>query len=225
MREFRGRQVLISLGSILVFLAVMAVARFVLGSPRADPWVKNLNIAQSVLTILAAVVAASWYFVDRPHATKLKFDQSVVGVPAGPGKVMVLAEITISNVSSSSIRLQNSPFRLIVQRVTPLPPGPTQEVGSKDTTGAFLIHPADDWSELASRHDQLNTFLEVGETENLYYRVVIPCSPGLHIYFSSWFDKPHRFTDAWIAPDHVAWIKQSLADLSGTCPAAGVKSS
>ena len=101
-----------------------------------------------------------------------------------------------------------------------MPPEPMAEVGTRDKSGVFLIHEGDRWSNLAELTSKGASFLEAGETENLYFRVVIPCLPGMRVYFTSTFNKPSSPSDFLFGPKDVAWIKQTLVDLSSVCPAA-----
>ena len=110
---------------------------------------------------------------------------------------------------------------MYIQQVTPLTTTPYKEVGALDPTGQVLqIHPADRWSLVAVDNDRLDTFLDAGEVENLYYRVIIPCKPELRVYFTSWFQKPTPWPKIFFRQGTLAWIKQSFVDLSDKCPKA-----
>jgi len=206
------------LAILLVLIAILLAAR-TLAAPQVEPWVKNLQTAQTLLTIAALAVAAVWYFIDRPHAEKLKFDQTVTGVPVDGGHVMVIAEITITNIGATSEDLTREPYSLYVQQVTPLTLTPYHEIGELDPSGSGLrIHSGDRWSLIATDVGKVNTFLDAGEVENLYYRVIIPCKPGLRVYFTSWFQKPTPWPPLLFRQGKIAWIKQTFLDLSDKCP-------
>jgi hypothetical protein len=208
------------IGCVLAVLIILLVVRFVFGRAPVRPWMEHLGDAQTIITIVAAIVAASWYFVERPRSARLKFDQSVVGAPGPSGRALILAEVSFTNLGASALAFGGSPYTVRVERVTPMPPDPLAEVGTRDKSGVFLIHEGDLWSNLAALSSTSNSFLEAGETENLYFRVVIPCLPGMRVYFSSWFTKPKSPSDFLFGPKDVAWTKQTLVDLSNVCPTA-----
>ncbi len=66
--------------------------------------------------------------------------------------------------------------------------------------------------------DSLTSFIEAGETENLYFRVIIPCKPLLRMYVTSHFEKPKMFWEAF-NPETLSWVKQTFVDASQYCPA------
>jgi len=204
---------------LLIFLALLWSARFILGAREAEPWVKNLNAAQTLITIIAVIVAGTWYVVEQPHAPKLKIDQTVTGAPGPPGQVMVIAEVTFTNLGATVINLRGVPMKLFVQQVSPVLPDVAAEAGKTDAKGALVIQHGDNWGALAEATDPLTTFLESGEVENLYYRVVIPCQPGLRVYFTSRFERPGMVTDVFFHVKDFQFRKQTLVDLSALCKA------
>jgi hypothetical protein len=204
---------------LLIFLVLLWSARFILGAREAEPWVKNLNAAQTLITIIAVIVAATWYVVEQPHAPKLKIDQTVTGAPGPAGQVMVIAEVSFTNLGSTVINLRGVPMKLFVQQVSPVLPNVAAEAGKTDAKGALIIERGDNWGALAEFTDPLTSFLESGEVENLYYRVIIPCQPGLRVYFTSRFERPGMVTDVFFHVKDFQFRKQTLVDLSGLCAA------
>ena len=202
---------------LLIFLLLLWSARFVLGARGAEPWVKNLGAAQTLITIIAVIVAGVWYVVEQPHAAKLKVDQSAVGAPGPAGQVMIVAEVSFTNVGTSVISLHGAPLKLFVQQVAPVLPDVAAEAGRTDRNGALVIEHGDNWGALAEFTDSLTSFLEAGEVENLYYRVIIPCQPGLRVYFSSRFERPGMPTDVFFGVKDFQFRKQTLVDLSALC--------
>jgi hypothetical protein len=202
---------------LLVFVVLLWSARFVLSSTQVEPWVKNLNAVQTIITILAVVIAGSWYVVEQPHATKLKIDQTAAGAPGPPGQVMVVAEVTLTNLGSTVLSFRDAPLKLFVQQVSPTPPGVLPELGRRDAQGALIISEGDNWGTIAQARGKVVSFLEQGESDNYYYRVAIPCQPGLRVYFTSRLARPPMITDILFKVKDYQFIKQTLVDLSDLC--------
>lgn len=196
-------------------IVILLVARFVLG---VGPWTANLSTAQTALAIVAAVVAGFWYFVERPHAPKIRIEQDVTAAPLPGGRALVLAEVTVTNAGAQAIDLRHSLYRAYVQQVTPLPPAAAAEAGTRVPGAAALaIHDADNWGSLARTQQPLPSFLEAGEAESLYWRVVVPCQPQLRVYFTSRIPKPAQFSDRFFKAEGLEWVKQTLLDLGPAC--------
>jgi hypothetical protein len=216
---------LLACGALVVAVALPALSALVCGK-RLRSWSAHLTILQTLLAVTAALLAGVWYFFERPNDAKLKFDQAVDGFPAGNGRVLIVAEVSITNIGSTLVRLKDAPLSLYVQQVTPLPRGVEAEYQPTVPAGvARQVRAADNWALLAAAGPAggrgapvtpVNSVLEAGETENLYYRVILPCRPGLRVYVTARFHKPQSGYDR-LRGRKLAWIKQSLLDLTGAC--------
>jgi hypothetical protein len=225
---FRAGEVkAVSLGLAFFTIAILTVVLFsarYLGSSLLSPWVSQVSALQGVLTITAIVIAVGWYFIDRPHAAKLKFDETINGYGVAGNQALVVAEIAITNTGASAIDLRKSRYSILLQQITPLTMSVVSQLEPKPPApGAVRIGLGDTWSLVGRHDDQLNAFLETGEVENLYFRALVPCKPDLRIYFTSWFKKPPLFSDWLFGERHEVWIKQTPVDLTVACAPATPK--
>ena len=210
-------ETLIPILSAILIVAVLLCARFVFGSTSTEPWVKGLAAAQAAVTIIAVVIAGCWYLVEQPHAEKLKIDDTVVGVRARPGKVMVLAEITFTNLGSSVIKLDKAPLKVFLQQISPMPTGVTSESGIRDKSGALVVEKGENWGTIAEGLQQITAYIESAEVENRYYRVEVPCMPDLHVYFTIRMIREASHVDQLFGVKNYQYRKQTPVDLSQQC--------
>lgn len=212
---------------IAIFLLVLGFARFILGDQRAEPWVKGLTAAQTVITIAAVVLAASFFVIEQPHASKLKMEIASAAAPETPGQAMIVSEVTLTNLGTSVINLKGAPMEILVQQVTPAPDaiaardGATHDKGK--FKGALIVERAENWGALAQGDDVLRFFLEAGESESMYYRVSVPCQPGLRLYVGARLTRPPTPTDWLFGIKDYQFRKQTLVDASAVCGKPGEK--
>jgi hypothetical protein len=64
----------------------------------------------------------------------------------------------------------------------------------------------------------LSSFIEAGETENLYFRTILPCKPDLRVYAVARFQKPKMWLERMRHEPDLYWVKQSYLDLTPQCP-------
>ena len=213
---------------VLPFITVKLADRLL-----AKDWSKSLSSFQTLLSVTGILLAAVWYFVEQPSATKLKLDQSVAGWPVDGGRVLITVEVSMTNIGSTAQRLNQAPFDLYVQQVTPLPKVVEMEYQASVQLGRTRsVHGADNWASLAQIYGPIDpktgrmlpptidSFLEAGETENLYYRVILPCIPALRVYVTSRLSRKATFIDRLYGRD-LSWIKQTPLDLSAECTERG----
>lgn len=191
-------------------------------------WHEVFGSWQSVLAILAIGGTAAWFLVTRPDAPKIKIEQQVTAFPAGGDNVLLLSEITITNVGVANLRLDRQPYRYFIQRVTPLPPSVAGELNLRNPDQTLQVAEGDIWSALASRNGEVTSDIRSEETENIYLRVVLACQPDLRIYSTVWFDRPIDEWVTWVRSfwpgfhkdaGTVSWIKQTPVDLTQACQA------
>lgn len=218
---------------VLLALGVLFARAF--GFRQVQPWTKHLETLQVFLTIAAVAIGAVWYFFERPQAAKLDLSQTVNAVPLEGGSVLLLIEVSPKNLGGTLLDFTKSPYSIEVGQVTPLTVTPYREATTQPVPGRpRKIWAGERWSPLAKisyapmvgRGDRpaeeaddgpaLTSFIEAGETENLYFRVVIPCKPLLRVYVISRFEKPQM---PWEQGDpRISWVKQTFVDLSASCP-------
>ena len=214
------------LASIGLLLAAVLAAR-AFGFARVKPWAKHLENLQRVLTIAGIMVAAVWYFFERPQA-KLNLEQEVVGIGLDGGRVLILAQVSASNAGSMALDFTGAPYFVYVHQVTPLTQTPYSEFETEVAPKTpRKIHPAVNWSPLARLSSieepgvsTLTSFVEAGETENLYFRTILPCKPELRVYVSSRFEKPQMWLERMMKKPKLYWVKQDYLDLSAQCPSS-----
>jgi hypothetical protein len=198
--------------------AAIAVAMVRLLSSR-DPqgdWGKQLANLQALLATVALGLTGIWYFFERPTQPKVDIEQTVSAHPLPDGRILVLAEVSLENVGSTSVNFRKAPVEFYLQQVLPLPPGVKSEMDARQPAGQpRVVHAADNWGAIAqlgkAPSDLLHSEIEAGEKERLYYRVVVDCRPGLTVYATTRIPKPNSHD--------LQWVKQTLLDLSEPCDA------
>jgi hypothetical protein len=225
---------LFALAALALGVGTPLVTAWMMGRRPFDGWLGHLQVLETLLTVVAFFLAAGWYFVERPSNPKVKVEQTATGAPLGDGRVLVVVELALTNVGETAVEFRQAPLTLFVQQVTPLPHAVDQEAQPPPGAAPAIatLHPADNWSLLAALPDPaqpakggapggfapIDSFLEAQETENLYYRVILPCKPGLRIYLTSRFSKPQSLLERWQGR-RLSWIKQTYLDLSTQCAA------
>ncbi|HET6971359.1 MAG TPA: hypothetical protein VFH92_09555 [Phenylobacterium sp.] len=226
----------------LVLLIALILAARAFGLAALKPWTTHLDTLQTVLTLGAAMIGAVWYFFERPQAAKLDLTQQATGVALPDNRVMILVEVSPKNLGGAAIDFSRSPYSLEIGQVTPLTLTPYREGEEPAAPGVpRRIHPAERWSPLAAISyaqtaataaaapgqaagppadptPALTSFVEAGETENLYFRAIVPCKPGLSVYVTSHFEKPQMLHERLLRRPRLSWIKQTYLDLSPQCP-------
>ena len=215
----------------LLVLTLLGARAF--GFTTIKPWTRHFDTLQTFLTICAVMLAAVWYFFERPQAAKLDLSQTVQVVPLGGKHLMLLIEVSPKNLGGTALNFAKSPYSIEVGQVTPLTVEPYEEAfGANSKARPRKVWAAENWSPmariaysregvgtgLASEKEALTSFIEAGETENLYFRAFLTCKPHLRIYVTSRFEKPQMFWERWMRAPQLHWVKQTLLDLSGQCP-------
>lgn len=237
----------------IAIVILLATALFPTSLRRLESPVAVLGGAAAVL---AAAVGSAWYFVERPEAAKLKIEHAtssyVIRVPdkKSPPRALLLMEVSVTNVGKAAFSLQDEDYHVLLQRVTPVPVPVASTLLDKTSRGVLSIQQSDTWDqglmaefsreEVSSQgkvSSALTGVIEAGETENLYFRAAVPCSPGLRLYLQSRFEKKpapspldffrkktasraantgtteHDKEDA----NKLFFYKQSIVDLKDTC--------
>ncbi len=210
------------LAALIFFVAVVWSGR-ALEHHRATPWVRPLASLQALLTVAGLLIAGLWYFFERPQAAKLNIEIKAEAVSLPNGRVLVLADVGVTNLGTTAINFTRKPYEILVQQVTPLSTKISNEYSDRNTRESpRRMHGGEDWSQLAriSSDDEeasLTSFVEAGETENLYFRTILPCRTDLRVYVSARFRKPDGDLDWIFGSDQLYWVKQTFLDLSEKC--------
>lgn len=185
--------------------------------PEGPYWSRQLGNLQALLTIAAVLLTGVWYFFERPTQAKLTIAQDGQGIRLADGRVLVLAEVSIENVGDTAIDFNDDPIEFYVHQVMPLNPAVAKEFADPPRPGRLArIVSGDDWGAIAAlpavgaQAAKLRSQIEAGETEQLYFRTVLPCKPGLQVYLNTRLTKP--------GGRGLQWTKQTLLDLGKECP-------
>ena len=144
----------------------------------------------AALTTLALLLAAYWYFVDRQGMPKLNIEPQVRAWPVAKGGLIVWVEIKLTNVGRLSLHFdpkdEHNNVRVQVLQVAPLAGAQAkkllsamQDINKVNRTQDFDLIRTAQWSSLATFEGPIDSVIEAGETENLYFKAVIPCANNL----------------------------------------------
>ncbi len=203
------------IGALLVSWGMAAWHRGT--DPESRYWSRQLGNLQALLTISAVLLTGVWYFFERPTQAKLTIAQDGTGLRLPDGRVLVLAEVSIENVGDTAIDFKESPVEFYIQQVVPLPPAVAQEFAKPPAAGRpWPVRNADNWGVIAelgasggAQEARLRSQIEAGETEQLYFRAVLPCKPGLKVYLNTRLEKP--------GGRGLKWTRHTLLDLGEQC--------
>ena len=214
----QGQLMIFLICAFITVIAILGTTIVFRSSPWIEPWGKSLAIVQTILTIAAVIIAAFYYFYERPRSAKIKIDQSVSTKTLPNQYLLVLAEVSITNQGGSAIDLRKDKFGTFIQQVTPLPKSIEKSlIWSRTPHGIWEVERSSSWEALAESEDKLPSFLEAGETDNLYFRTTILCQKDLSIYYTTIIDKPSMIEDAFSNRAKLQWIKQTFVDVSKKC--------
>jgi len=208
------------LGAVIAAL----IASFLAGrlpSQRAKGWPDHLGAVQAFLTVTAIFIAAAWFFIERPNSAKIRIDQAAQGYALEGERVLITMDVSLTNVGTTVLTLSDAELQMYVQQITPLRPRVEKEFDPQAPKGDQLIHAADNWSRLArlpqrGPASRINSVIESGEAENLYFRVILPCEPNLRVAVSTRLKRPK---EGFARP--LLWIKQTSLDLTQQCSPDG----
>jgi hypothetical protein len=232
-------ELLLGAAVALIALCALWILAPQFGTPGAAPRNQGLSALQTIFGLLGIVLIMAWYVVEQPDAARLKFEQSVTGARLGDGRALVMIEVSISNVGGHADHFKTLPYKIFVQRVAPLPKD-IEAVAAPTSDGTGRVWRADNWETLAYRavgsaasetypnwercdgvkpdcEDGLETVIEPGENENLYFAATVPCDRALRVAVSSRFQRPRGFREALHSGHPQWWIKQSFLDLTDVC--------
>lgn len=210
--------------ALAILMVALAISRVL--DRWAAPWIRPLASLQALVTIAGIVIAGLWYFFDRPQAAKLNIDLKAEAVTLPDNRVLVLADVAVTNLGRTAVDFTRKPYEILVQQVTPLRPEVANEYTKENTRMRPRgMHGSEDWAQLARLSSEtgdagLTSFVEAGETESLYFRAILPCDPDLRVYVAARFRKPDSEMTLIREPQELYWVKQTFLDLSEKCRSA-----
>jgi hypothetical protein len=233
-------ETLVGAALAVVVLGLLVVLAPRLGRPTSEERSKGLSFLQTFFGLLGIVLIAEWYLVEQPDAPRLKFDQTVSGAAIDRSKALVFIEISISNVGGHAYHFDKMPYKIFVQQVIPFPEK-LRPMLMPLSNQLWPVWRADNWQGLAYRavgsasssgypnwdacrsatdrkcDDGIEMTVDPGESENLYFAAVVPCTSGLHISISSRFQRRRHLFQIMTGMVPEYWIKQSVLDLTEAC--------
>lgn len=208
----------------ILFTATLICALVLLARERLEAGANALATLSAIGTLIALAVGAAWYFVERPEAAKLKIEHASAAYPLDGQFALIVAEVSITNLGKTALRLKDQPYKVILQRISPAPPDVNESLSRARTpSGLPAIESADSWdggllAEFPTA--SLSTIIEAGETENLYFRARVDCSRNARVYLQTQIEKRKRRLnkgDEACDSQHICWIKQSIIDITQAC--------
>jgi hypothetical protein len=209
-----------ALTALAVILGAWLLISLALGHRKIRRVREGLVGGQAVVAAVAILVGVIWYAKERPDAPKFKIDVTGRPVPATTGEVLLLIDVGLENVGSTAMEFTaEDKVRLFVQRVTPIP---------RDVLKAMKpgeITPADNWESLSRLQHPLDTIIESGERESLFFRTLIKCQPELRVAVTARLPKPLSLNDYYAfggprTDEGDLWTAQQMLDLSEACATA-----
>ena len=227
---------LIAAIAVLVFMWLVAPA---LGHPLVEPRTKGLSALQTLFTLAGITLVVTWYVVEQPDAARLRFDQSVMALPAPNGQALVIIEVSIENVGGHEARFDDAAYKILIERVSPLDPAIAAHDVQLGPDGYRVVQNASNWTSpgpnqtvsglLAYRlagkdedgwkktHEGLRSTIAPEETEHLYYRAIIPCVDDLTISVESRYKTLPGPMSMFGRDSNLVWVKQSFLELNEAC--------
>ena len=213
----------------LVALACLVLAA-VLSFDKTKPVREGLSGLGALLTLAAALVGVYWYLEQRPDAARIAFGIDAKVLPAGPGKALVVTEVSIENKGSSVLSFQeNDLLKFYLQRVTPLDEGIATSLAARDADGFAPTEPGELWKLISRTEAPLKgVVIEAQEAEHFYFRTLLDCTPGLSFYVMAKMNARYYGRRAFGLmggddKDGKVWVRQSFVDASEVCDRESAK--
>jgi hypothetical protein len=154
-------------------------------APAAKPARTRLEVSkdyaatiQSILTIIAILVGAYWYFLERGHVVKANVTHRVERVEIGNGFAWVQLTAEIENKSKHQITIRGS--KAWLQQIYPLTAdmnAVVQQIKADKLSPRILIKDSGrvEWPALGVvEGKQVRVVVEPGETERVVFEFVVP---------------------------------------------------
>ena len=209
------------------------LALFVIGlavDATSDSTKQSLEGLAALMSCIALVFAGYWYFIERRGIPKLNVDPQIQVWPVGDGQAFVRVELRMENVGTSKIELHpDDKIRIEVGQVLPLAGKQARglQADFKAVTAeggkAFAMLKTDKWPLRASFTDGIDTVIESGETERIFFKGIIPCHDGLVAIATAEVPKKLNWPDSLFdtSGELLYWKGQVLSDRIETCSKKG----
>lgn len=180
-------------GAILAFLIV-----FFRLSDRTAEERHSLEGAAAFFASMTLLAAGYWYFYERPGVPKLDVETAVEAWPIGEGLAVVRIEVKLQNVGSTIISFDNytmtgqgggrdDRLKVDLGKVFPFDADYAANVellkkfkaSLADESPTYPLEQTYKWPPLARAYELPAGEIEAGETEQYYYKAVIPCTKGM----------------------------------------------
>ncbi len=209
----------------ILLLLGWAIGVWLLRRTQLAPWRDGLSGVQAAATTIALLLACFYYFIERPDAPRMKITVTPTAAPlASPRGVLVAVAIELQNVGQSALMLTDKqPLSLFVQQLTPVSPRIATELVATSSAYPYRFVNADNWRTIATYQTPMNLEIEAGESDNLYYRILLPCQRGLAFIVDARLPKPRKLYDKVPVSDartreRFTWVKQSAVVTVPDCP-------
>ena len=133
---------------------------------------ERIDIIQSIATILAIVLAAAWFLVQRESFPKASISQIITHRQLNKEWIWVHTAVKISNEGKRLLTLTSGSIR--IQHILPLEEKFSQAIQQ----GISLVHPEESqipWPVIGKPYKtEIMVKIEPGEHEILYFDFIIP---------------------------------------------------
>ena len=174
----------------------------------------------TALTSAALLIGAYWYFVERRGVPKVNVEPAGQAWAVSGNGLLVRAEVKITNVGVSAVRLgKDPPMEVEIGQVYPLTSAQGEELrramaALRAQSGvAYALQQTDSWPLMASNYEGTDAVvIEAGESENLYYKAVIPCSDDIVLALTAKVPKTLDWIDGLFDKNRkpLFWTAQSI---------------
>lgn len=237
---FRQRWPEIVISILVVFIAILMFGRAVAGVlflAVAVIWLgavlfqresgpkQGVEGFAALLSILALMLGGYWYFIERKGYPKLNLEPAVQAWPVENRGLLVWSSVKLSNVGNLALNFgANDKILVQVGQVFPL----TGKHGTqllrdmvmKRERGEkrFTLAKTDSWPSRATFEDAIGSVIEAGESENLYFKTIIPCEDNAILAVTVTIPKENRLVGNQLrSAEQVAWIGQAVHQTQATC--------
>ena len=217
---------------LLLLVALVFLALFIAGSQNIDLSEKRAKYAQALLTLMALVTTAYWFFLERKGLPHADVTQSVQVVPLGNDLIAVEAHVQIKNIGQRLLRIDRINSRLQLVRADAYDYENLNRLANDDywtaarpNSDALQFHAGElRWPIFRQYRKSVDHRIEPGETDLIVVTFLMNCSLSDQVRVASDVYNPAAANSAGNgseeseAGEGIAWKTRSFADLSQACP-------
>ena len=217
-----------ALGRYAAIVVAIALAVIWLGAvlfERAQAPKQGIQGFASLLSVVALLLAGYWYFIERKGYPKLNVEPAITAWPTAENGLLIWSSIKMTNVGNMALQFRASD-KITVQigQVSPLTGkqgtallesmAEVRSLGKKK----FDLLQTEVWPSRATFHGPISAVIEAGETENLYFKSVIPCLDNMVVAVTVTVPKKlHLVGSEFNSSENVSWIAQSVYETKAKC--------